>query len=192
MLRNRNFNRPVVVAVGMLDVDPSPAFVEWVEVQAGELRSQRAIRCPPRETLTRIRKIPVPVQVLGNPDVVTFATCEVFNDVDVPILVDRKVVDVGQTGADRGASREVDGESVGDHRDRVLLQVEPVRLVGRGRRHIEVVHSTGGLNLHVLGALVVRPLERRQVRRVASIDRLHAIGVGDGDCSGQRGAGGVS
>ena len=64
----------------MLDVDPSPALVEWVEVQARELRAHRTIRRPAAEALSRIGQIAVSVQVLGKPDVVTFAAGKVFDE----------------------------------------------------------------------------------------------------------------
>ena len=50
--------------------------------------------------------------------------------------------------------------AVGEHRDRLGPEVENVGLVRGGRGDVEALDTVHGLDLHVLGPLVVRALER--------------------------------
>ena len=79
----------------------------------------RAVRCPTRRFLRRRRQIAVPVQVLGEPDVVVDTAVAVLDDVDVAVVVDGQVVGARQRTADRRAGGQVDGAPVGEDRDRV-------------------------------------------------------------------------
>ena len=112
--QNRDFDRPVIAAGGMLNVDPGPALVERVEVQAGEFRSRRAVATPSARCPRPDPSVAVLVQILGEPDVVVDAAVPVLDDVDVAVVVDREVVGIRQRRAHRKAGGQVDGVPVGE------------------------------------------------------------------------------
>ena len=78
-----DFNRAVVGAVRMLDIDPGAALVLRVEVQARELRTQRAVRGPACQAFARIQQVAILVQVLREPDVVIDAAVAVLDSADL-------------------------------------------------------------------------------------------------------------
>ena len=94
-LRDRDLDGAVVLAGGMLDVDPRPALVRRVEVEPGELRAERAVRRPPTDSLAGVSQVAVLVEVTSGPDVVVDAAVAVLDDVDVALVVDGQVVRAG-------------------------------------------------------------------------------------------------
>lgn len=59
VLRKPEFDGPVIAALGMLNVDPAPAKVDGVEVQASELGSHGPVRCPAPDAFAEIRQVTV-------------------------------------------------------------------------------------------------------------------------------------
>src|SRR5262245_18046012 len=94
-LRDGDFDRSVRAARWMLDVDPGPPFVSWIEVESRELGPHCAVRCPSADSFTRIEHIAVLVQISREPDVVVDAAVAVFDDIDVAVMVDGEIVRAG-------------------------------------------------------------------------------------------------
>src|SRR5215203_2799337 len=65
-----DLDRAIVSAGRMLDVDPGATLVGGVEVEARELRADRPVRGPARQSFPWIRQVSVPVQIAREPDVV--------------------------------------------------------------------------------------------------------------------------
>ncbi len=169
----------------MLDVHPRAPFVRRIEIQSGELGTGRAVRGPSRQPFTWIGHVAVLVQIAREPDVVVQRAAAVFHDVDVPIVIHSEVVGVGERQSDRVAGGEVCGAAVGEHRDGLAAQVDAVNLVRRRGRHVDELVAAHFLKLHVLRPLIVGPIERGEVCRVARIHGGHAVDVSDGDRSRQ-------
>ena len=158
--------------------------LSWGQVEPGKLRSDRSV-AGPASMPSPASQVPIPVQVIGKPDVVVHAAVAILDDVDVAVMVDRQVVRTAECGADRKACRQVDGIPIREDRDRLRLRGpvgKPRGSWSSSRRDIRAGHP---LELHVLRALVVGALERRQVRGVARVNRDDAVEVGDGQRSGQ-------
>src|SRR5688572_3682589 len=85
----------------MLNVHPGAAFVGRIEVQPGEFRAKRAIGCPPGQSFSFIVQIAVVVRIPGEPDVVVDAAVAVFDDIDVPFVIDGEIVGTRERQSDR-------------------------------------------------------------------------------------------
>ena len=124
-----DLDRAVVAAVGMLNVHPGARLSVGSKYRpvnsdpAVPLDAQRA------DAFAGVVQIAVLVQIHREPDVVVDAAVPVFDDVDVAVVVDGEVVRAVERRADGGAGGEIDGVAVGEHGDRLVLQVEPVDLV---------------------------------------------------------------
>ena len=99
----------------MLNVDPAPALVGRVEIQASELRAARAVRRPAADAFILIEQIAVLVQIIREPDVVVAAAVPVFDDVDVAVVVNTQIVRAVERCANCRTRREIDGVSVREH-----------------------------------------------------------------------------
>src|SRR6187402_3203595 len=70
LLCDRDFDGPIIAAVGVLDVHPRPPLIDRIEIQTGKFRSHCTVRRPPPDAFTLIKQITVFVQVSGEPDIV--------------------------------------------------------------------------------------------------------------------------
>ena len=153
----------------MLDVNPGATLVLGVKVKAGKLRPDGSVTSPTCQTFACVQEVSVPVQVIGEPDVVVHAAIAIFDDVDVAVMVDCQVVRRAQPATHWKACRKIEGIAVGEDRDLLGLQFKTVNFVSGRGRDVEVFAVADPLDLQVLRALVVGALERSQIRGVASV-----------------------
>ncbi len=83
---NRDFDRPVVAAGRVLNIDPGAALVGRVEVEAREFRARRPVRCPPSDAFARIGQIAIAIQISRKPDIVVRAAVPILDDVVVVVM----------------------------------------------------------------------------------------------------------
>ena len=104
-----DFDQPVDLTRGVLNIHERPVRCPEVEVQPGELRTRRAVRRPSCQAFSRVEQVTVLVQVNREPDVVIRTAASVFDNVDVALGVDGQVVGVSEASANRQVRRKIDG-----------------------------------------------------------------------------------